>query len=574
MTFMAALMMHEVASGEGKATMAPAPTARTAPQTRARPPAGSQAPLSPAAGATLTAARLLSPADAAQAAAKDILSIGGDRSKIRFLSLYNFAPSARVEAWRIMSAHVNGLSREPTIVVPEAVAGTGRSLLRINLDDYGWDAATWEKLGIFDPYFHVGLKGVFYERTFNGHHWIRHPTLFDGTWQEVIRDNADGSTTVRLDDGNVVKVKDSAQDVSRAIAPWLSRNQQEAAALAKLAELTQSASPVLRADWFFRHTAIQDSKKAKGKIPGYYDFLRIKNQADYEKALGFDLKLVRTTYPDETAASVARSTVAINNRRLLRFGKIGGGIWWTLDTDANEEKRNYLEVLDTETKSENFLKKFANKDEFTATETFGPLPNGMMLWGLFNNEGERQNEAPPEIANDRKAPGSDTRVHVNMSCIRCHVKGVQPIDDWVRGLVANPLELKVVEYDTFKRLRQLYVSDLGKKILADQKVYEEAIATATNGMTATAFSSAYANFWNRYQETDFDLERISLETGATKEQVLRAIDGITRATGSMDTVLSGLLRALVRGDHERPIRSEHFEQVFSVLQFHLRGAKP
>ena len=521
---------------------------------------------------TAQAGPLLSPADAALAAAKDIGTVATDsRSSCRYLTVYNFPPVERGEAVKILSVHLNGLSREPELVIPAVVPGTEGSLLRIDIRDYGWDPKTWDKLGEFDTYFHVQLQRrqqAVIKRTTdeNGHKWFR---VGDGDWVLEYQ-NVNGQLVQK----NKLPEPEKGEEV-RALAPWLSRSEIDAKQLGYLAEATQSVSPILRADWFLRHTAVQEADKFGGKAPGYYDFLKIANQKDYEEALGLNLKLVRTAFKDETAAAVARSTVALNNRRLLRFGKIGGGAWFTLDAKENVGKQNYLRVLDTDRKAKTFLELIAQKDEYTATESFGPLPNGLMIWGLFNNEGEKQTNAPDFIASDGKAPGTDKRVHVNMSCIRCHVDGIQPIKDWVRRLVSNPLELKTPDYDAFKRARQLYTSDLEGKIKGDQLIYATAVSSASGGMTTEKFARAYALFWARYQETDFDVDRIALETGYTKEMVLKGLDGLVKKVGGIDPVVAGLLRAMANNHGgEIPIRSEQWEEVFPVFMTYMRGAVP
>lgn len=499
-----------------------------------------------------------------------------DARHTRYLAIQNFPEAERLDAWRISSVHLNGFSEESEMSFPQFVPGTANSVLRIDMRNYRSPFKTqWEKLGEFDPYFHVRLtprkasSKILRMTDAKGHKWFARRE--EDEWELEYENTPNGLIRRAVVPEGESEGPGGPRDNGVALAPWLSSGDAQAKALAYLVERTQSKSPVLKADWFFRHTAVQETDKNGGKMPGYYDFMGFKEQKDYEQAVGFDLKLVRTTFKDETAAAIGRSTVSLNNRRLLRFGKVGGGIWWTLDSSENVGKKNYLQVLDTDRKVKTFHDAIAQKDEFTATESLAHLPNGLLAAWLADNEGKRQNSAPDFIATDGRAPGTDRRVHINMSCIRCHVAGIQPIDDWVRKLVRDPLELKVADYDDFKRLRQLYVSDLQGKVKADQEIYAKAIAKASGGLSTELFARKYASFWSRYQDEDYDLERISLETGVPRDKLLTALDAITRKTGGINPVLAGLLRGLVKGDEALAIRSEQFEEVYPLLMTHLAG---
>lgn len=580
--------------------------------------AGEEKRARPAAAAVV----LSSPAEVVALAVRDILAVSpADRPHVRYLAAYNFAPEDRPDCWRVLNVHANGLSREPEIVPLVLVPASGNALARLDLRAYGWSAELWDKLGGFDVYFHARVKQADtvtvqtetettteYETVYvpadpppelkefeeNGNTYVHKPNeqryhLKRGTTKDgTQRTDLPQSSKVEL--GLLVPVKKAKKKAgpvkasavenkgdgkeTLAAAPWLSRTPAEAKAIAGLIEATGSTSPVLRADWFFRHTAIQEADKANGQIPGYYDFLRLKNQKDFEEAIGLDLKAARGAFKDEVSAVVVRSTVALNNRRLVRFGKIGGGAWFTLDAQENTGKKNYLRIPDTDPKAKTFLQAVAQEDEFTATEAFGPGPNGLMIWWLANNKGERQNAAPDFIASDGTAPGTDRRVHANLSCVRCHSEGVRPIKDVLRTLISDPLAAKVPDYDTARRLRQLYSSDLDRKVRADQQVYADAVATASGGLKPDAFAKLYSTFWARYQERDFTLDRIALETGYPREHVLKSLDGLAKAVGSLDPVAAGLLRGLAKDDSEVPIRSEMFEEIFPVLMTYLRNAVP
>jgi hypothetical protein len=510
------------------------------------------------------------------------------------------------------------------------------SLVRFDCREFAADPKVflklWEKLGTFDTYYHDKVKAVdravtvseseletvyvpaeakLERTTTNGGrtHWVRPKGSTDeddwlwekGSFKGETKDGLTEGERKKL--GLLVPVKRPKRtaaegpDVDKApaaeklaLAGHLSYDVNPAAAKAKAAALGEMLvamstteipcqTPILRADWFFRMTAVQDGEKFGGKAPGYYDFLGLKTQADFEEAVGVDIKRARTTYPEESWCVVNRSAVALNNRRLMRIGRG----WWTMDAKENVGKRNYSKVLDTDTKAETFKADIGvgsddpAVNEFDATEAFGFLPNRHMAWWLANNKKVRQNFAPPEIASDSTAAGTDRRVHINLSCKRCHTEGVQPVKDVIRGRIGpdggRPLLLKTPDFAAYERARQLYSSDFDTLVGQDQKVYVDAILKGT-GLTARQFADAYADFWNRYQETDFDVDRAVLETGVPRQKLLGTLERLAKppeegGVGAVDPDLSGLLKALTTDQREDAIRSEKWEEVFPLLMVHL-----
>lgn len=458
------------------------------------------------------------PAGAVALARDDVLrQTPALRPYLRYLSLHGLPAAERARAAKVLSFHVNSLSTEAEIV-PPAPVGDG-SLLRINLIDYGWSRKTWEKLADVEPYFHVRL-----EKDQEYGHYDQY-----GQWVTT----------------------ETRKEKVTATAPWIAETPQQQAIIKGLIEVTQSQVPIVKADWFFAQTAIQADRDGTG----YYDFLGLgKKQADFDTLVGFDAKLA-ARFKAEINGVVLRSTVALNNRRLVRFGKIGGAKWITLDAKNGLDRRNFARVLD-----EGF--------EFDATEQIASLPNGLHAFWLANARGERQDTAPDFIASDGSASGTDRRVHASKSCVVCHVEGIRPIDDWVRRLVKPPLALQSPDYEKLKRLRQLYLSDLDGSVKRDNEQYAAAVLRC-NGLTLAANARAYRTFWDRYVEEDFGPERVAAEVGITKEQLLAGLGAYTKKTGSVDPILAGLLQT-----PPLPIRSDQFEEAYPLLQTAIRGYVP
>lgn len=424
----------------------------------------------------------------------------------RYLTLDHLPVDQRANAVKVLNYHINTLSREPVIMLPGVVTADA-GLLRVNLSDYGWRREVWEKFAEKDPYYHVRIK--------------------------------------------VAKTKEEV--LQSASAPWLAETETSKAAIAGLINLTQSQCPIVRGDWFFSMTAIQEGREGHG----YYDFLSIgKKEEDFEELIGLDIKLAKKQ-KKEISGVVAKSTVTLNNRRLVRMQTILGGYWFSVDARESVDKRNYLRILD-------------KGAEFDATEQIGTLPNGLHAYWLADAQGNRQNFAPDFIASDSTAPGTDRRVHISLSCTRCHEEGFRPINDYVRNVILKntPLTLQSPDYEVTKRLRQLYLSDLDGNLARDNADFAMAVG-ACNGWTTKENSLAYGSFWAKYVEEPVLLQRACEELNCTSEQLVNALSGQLKTVGQIDAVVAAYL-----ANPPTAIRREQFEEAFPLMMYAIRGLVP
>lgn len=458
--------------------------------------------------------RLLSPADAVALAHADILTLAPNiRPLTRYLSLVHLpTQEERIDAWRVLSYHVNILSREPDFGRPALIGGI---VLRLNTADYGWDVAkTWERLGDIDPFFHIRVQQEF--------GWYES----DGVW-----------TKTRV-------------ETKTALAPWLSTSKEAQNALAQLAILTKSGSPILHGSWFLAQTSQQADR-----LVGYYDWLSLgTDRKNFQELVGASPAQAKKR--KEIAAVILNSTVALHNRQILRQEAFGGSYWMTFDVFKSVDKNNAGRLLNGD-----------YFDNFDASEEIGYLPNGLLAYFLAAANGKRQDSAPDAIASDGKAPGTDRRVHPPISCIRCH-EGLHAIDDWARKVYSPPLALQAVEYARLKRLRQLYLSNLQGALKNDKARYNEAVVDVTGGWTAEKLSREYAEFHRRYQEDEYNLDRLQWEVGIPAHRIKAALQAHLRAAGSLDPLLAGLIQ-----EPELPLRAEHLEEIYSILQTILIGIK-
>lgn len=475
---------------------------------------------------------LRTPADQTLLAAKDIVQYPKEVAVfLRYLDMASIHPDERENAYLVMCGHMQHISRASSIIRPEVVPGSKGSLLRINLYDYGIDVKVWEQLAVVEPYYHVQAKfvtqkieKVITKKTEKeAYYWPGGVSKKDGYYYPAgtyYKDVVKEVVTEKV-------VGENIQDKKGVPAPWVVPTPFHQKAQADLFARTYSEVPIVRADWFFNQSAAQVDRK-----PGYYDFLGIKNLKDFEKLVGFSQKVSDEAFKVELRASVADSGVSLQPRAIARYPAADSGYWKTYDYRIALGNKNPLNV---------FLKDI--EKEFDATETIGFGPTYFLLWGAFNQKGERQDTVPDFIAPNHMARGNDKRIHPNMSCVECHYEsGFKPIDDWARNMLTPPPEFVFgsTDYNKVKDFREQYTKKLEPWLDKDRKLFEEAVKTAT-GWTTKAYSKAYADFWYRFENAKVNLAWAERDTGLPQDLIVKAIDWSIKANKG-DVILSALLK--------------------------------
>ena len=386
---------------------------------------------------------LASPQDAVAAAVRDARILGADvRIQTRYFYTGNLPAAYRDETYRVLVYQANALSRSPELVKPRLIPP---DLLAVVCSDYGptW-RKVWELLADHDPYFHVDLISYWPGGRWSG----------DGHFYRA---------------GNY-KV--------RGTAPWL-----PAAEMAELISLTQSRTPLVRADWWFVQTCRQLSLTNRQTGIGYYDWLGIKDRDTFERLGRLDAEASRDLQK-ETRAAVERSGVSAQNRQIVRLQALSGASWSTLDTDDSTGVGNAIRLL----RPVDYRHK--------AEEHFLAAPNGLFYFLLCAADGSLQASAPDFIGGDDSPlrRGNDARIHVCLACLRCHTTGLQPIDDYVRR---QPKTISSPDYAELQQLRRQYLSNLDNQLRRDREPYAEAVLEVT-GWTPPELARRYAAVYNRF----------------------------------------------------------------------------
>lgn len=457
-------------------------------------------------------------------------------------------PDQWADAWRRMNLSVNQKSREPDIVqvrvLPCGNVGA------INLTDYGKPFTdAWDKLVEVEHYWHVNIV----------------------TQKTVTDTGAKGKKTQRVEEKN-----------QAAFAPWAYEGT-DSSALQFLVDATQSEVPIYRADAFVWQTDFA----AREKGPAYFDFLGVKNEKDFDEAIGYNAEVLKK-FPRFLRDAVAESTVAVNSRRVDAVGVIGGWYFFTSDVKEVTGKSNPLKTL-----GEDLI--------YDGRESLANLPNGLMAGGTFvgnrNNgkanqpqQGDLAKFVPPELASDSTKPfhSNDTRVVAIISCLRCHGVhgGKQLIDGFIRGSSVKPAGIQSLDPAAMKKLNRLYLRPMEFALDEARRAYHQACGEATGWDVPTA-TNELAWAFEQYDKP-LDLYEFCLELGVDKEVFLEKIRAAAQPNRppTVSTVLGNFVGPQTQEEYDamkrdgiqvgpvfvRPKRlprivvHEHFSEAMNILR--------
>jgi hypothetical protein len=434
------------------------------------------------------------------------------RHRQRYLSCYGSEEKDQ-KLWGAVGDYwVNSLSSRGEL---ERLTRVSSTLYRLDVGYYGKTfEKTWENLSNSEPYFYQGAKA-----------------------ELLFRKGPDGKR-------RWVKVEPKEE---RALGAWL-----KTPAAAKLALLTRSRSPIVSLDWFLHETSQQvDRNETK---TGYYDFLGVKNRDDFFKLVEFN-QGTSERLEKEIRAAVAESGVALNNRGIVRFQSVTGEIWITLDTKNSKGKRNAIQNLNGDLQHD-------------AEEIYQRKANGLYNYFAGDANGVKQDAVPDFIASDGTAPGNDRRIHFR-SCVRCHVEGIRPIDDYVRAVEQAPLKLEVKnDLELFLKRRRTYLSNLELQVKKDQNSYAEVVYGLTR-LKVPELARDFARLAKSYEMGSYDIKAIARRTGHTEQRIRVVLTSIDRLVPPLDRTFKALI-----ANKPRPIRREMLEDNFANLMTLLDGYYP
>jgi hypothetical protein len=494
-------------------------------------------------GVTLAAEPVYTPASSVVFALADARTVPASRQPyLRYLSAYQAIAAERPDYASCVSFLVNSLSRERTITRPLVVPGSDGTVIRVLLDDYQLSPAAWDKLIATgsgplasqtpEPYFQTRIASLV--ETFEDREVPK-------TRQIAYRD-AYGRPGYREERYTALeRVKTGTKPtIALATAPWVPTNE-----MAALVALTQSQTPIVRADWLITFASW---------APGYYSLLGLGSSTkDFERLVFADEKLAAKARA-QVKGAVTFSGVALHNRTLNRIptvsGVLGGYYWESHDANKSIDGADFINVLLDE--------------KFDATEIIASLPNGLQAYFLADGQWKRLDVAAAEIAQDHETLLQDHQVWAARNCITCHARGIRPIQDEVRGLSRDKIALLVADPKQARRIADLYFSaDLTQVVKHDQALFVAAVRAA-NGLSPEANGALFERIVQGYLDAPLNAQKIAAEAGVTEEQLL----AVLRNAAGVDHVLTGLMQS-----PPRPVRRDHFERAFGQLQVLLGGKR-
>jgi hypothetical protein len=495
------------------------------------------------------------PADAVACAAMDLRAVPpADRPYIKYHTLYAVPEKDRAEFLKPYSFHVNTLSRKAKLRPFSLSQARERlnpldlsrvitnDLVRLDTRNFKWPLEVYERLAQVDPYFREARiefeeKEVEVVKDWPG-----------GVWPKEQGGDGNNWAAGKYKTKEKQRVPKAGKNLDGAL--WLPNDD-----LAYLIKETRSRTPVLRADWFFTQTAV-----SKDRVAGYYDFLEVKSRDDFHRLVGFDAGLARGREA-EVASIFRRSGVSARNRQIYRFGAIDMGLYQTRDAFNRQTKdRNAVDALNGDFKHQ-------------AERLYGPLPNKLFAYHLNDDKGAQQKTAPPDVGPDKASTSNDGEIHAYVSCVRCHLEGLRPLNDYGRQLWQGGNVLVSYSKEKLDRLEQLYLIPLQQEVEDDNAKFARSLRQLNGpAWTPQRNAAAVKKLWEAWHDADVTPEVAARELGCTEAHLLKSLERYVTppADGGLGQQVPNSLVAFLRRP-ALPMLREHFEEHYALLQRIIRG---
>lgn len=258
----------------------------------------------------------------------------------------------------------------------------------------------------------------------------------------------------------------------------------------------------------------------------YYKWAGIGNQNETLAKLGVDPALIEQLRAAH-AATIKASDVALGKpRRVHEWRGLFGGAWFTADTNKLENRTDFvrypLAKISTDQGQDVELL------DVQAHEWVLVGRNGLPVFLLTNDKGERLDDVDPRVARDysERHKRFDAIITTPLSCIRCHtLSGFQPISDYQQTLIARGQVADSPERAA--RIAEIYRWDLlARQLEYDGQTIEIATRNAS-GLDWQSVSDGTARVWRQYALEGVDLVVAAAELGLTPEATRPILQGLS-----------------------------------------------
>jgi len=288
-------------------------------------------------------------------------------------------------------------------------------------------------------------------------------------------------------------------------------------AMSELAQQTESAIPLVRADWFIRYAV---SNLDGGR---YYDFQAIERkpkkgtaeQAWYDSlgAREADLNATQRSLIDRSAVTGKQRRIDCLPQLRIRPGAAAGTLFVTHDISNEQQAQAASDP------AANLIKL-----EDAAREAIAFKTNGLCQFALFKADGSLQDSAPENVVVDHLIPAPHTRqLQAAIGCIRCH--GGQDGYHAIHNDAANLFGGRLTNFGDLSLAKQLdvraqiqllaglYAGRPDKPLNRARDDYSEAVWAATGGLSVPEFSAGVARIFGDYSYLQVTPRQALLEVG-------------------------------------------------------------
>lgn len=272
---------------------------------------------------------------------------------------------------------------------------------------------------------------------------------------------------------------------------------------AAIESVTKTKLPYVRADWF-AFTA--------SRPPLYNKLLGLpRTFQELQRELSVDVNRDIESYTAKRAG-FQNSGVSENNRLIERHPSPSGYFWTSYDFGSNGGIKSLFEHPLGPGGTDGF--------QHDGGETIFSLPNGLQGYFLNNAKGQALEKGPTNIVRDanRAADKRDPSVINGISCMGCHVLGMQKATDEIRPYVLSGRG--VFSKTTRDAVAALYpeVADMTAVIATDEATFKGAMTKA--GITSFVDSNGTEIIYalsNQY-ERPLTLQVAAAEFGASVDE--------------------------------------------------------
>lgn len=314
---------------------------------------------------------------------------------------------------------------------------------------------------------------------------------------------------------------------------------------------TATKMPIVRADWFVATAC---------RPPLYFDLLQLPaSLPELERQLRVD-SFANIQQERVARAGFNGSGISKNNRVIERHESVHGAYWKTYDFEAIPQNLVERGLLAPDPRN---IFAFplgpagaSPREPFLTVggEVIFSLPNGLHGYMLYNAAGNRIDKGPLQIVSDPKRP--DRAVETGISCMSCHLTGINPKSDQIRDFLAkNP---QVFPRSEAELIRSLYVpvDTMSRLMREDIDRYRHAVEQTGARIGKSEPVSAVTM---RY-EADLDLTTAAAEAGLPPDTLREAIE----RSESLSRSLGGL--RIDGGSVSRPLWVQTFADLVRDLR--------